>query len=130
MSAATAAVIVLGADWGFTVGTAAWFADRWLTRKHAGAVLRQPAATRDGYTAGDLDVTEFPPPPAAMIVRAMTPRPLPPQTAQRQEAYNKLRDKGKTRDEAGAELEMAPRTARDYETRRMAMLTARNGAPS
>lgn len=130
MSAATAAVIVLGADYGLTAGLLAWFADRHLTRQRATATPRTPAPARGGYTAGDLDVTQFPLPPAAMTVPAMTSRPLPPQTAQRQEAYNKLRDEGKTRDEAGAELEMAPRTARDYEARRMAMLAAQNGAPS
>lgn len=113
MSAATAAVIVLGADWGFTVGTAAWFADRWLTRKHANGTP-EPGA----------------PEQAARLPAATLPHPLPAQFPQRQAAYNRLVGEGKTSAEAGAELGItAPRTLRDYEARRVAMLTAQNGTP-
>lgn len=113
MSAATAAVIVLGADYGLTIGLSAWFADRWLTRNHADAALRPvPAAS------------------ASVTVPAMTPRPLPPLTAQRQEAYNRAREGHGPAEAAAIAGVTPPRTARDYEDRYRAMLAAQDWAPS
>lgn len=65
--------------------------------------------------------------PAPLPVLA---HPLPPLTARRQEAYNRLRD-AKTPGEAAAELGIeAPSTARDYERRYAASVAAQNGAAS
>lgn len=65
--------------------------------------------------------------PAPLPVLA---HPLPPLTARRQEAYNRLRG-AKTPGEAAAELGIeAPSTARDYERRYAASVAAQNGAAS
>ena len=67
---------------------------------------------------------------AAETVIVAPPRavPLPPQTAQRQESFNRLRDDGKTPAQAAAALGITARTTvRDHEARRLA---AQNGAGS